>query len=157
LTAQDIVDSVVGQLCWQAQRGHGSFLTFEFGERVAGPGRDHGEWHLWVYFGDWTLSGPDGVLATDTDDKDIIDRAVARFGDKRLVSARVDPVSMEALFDFEGGLRLEIGPNSGEEEANAEWWLLFTPQDRVLAVGPGPAWRYDSSNEPRSVEGLPRP
>jgi len=87
-------------------------------------------------------------VETDPDDKDIIDRAMAPFGDKRMVSARVDPVSMEALFDFEGGLRLEIGPNSGEEEADAEWWLLFTPQDRVLAVGPGPAWRYNSSNEP---------
>jgi hypothetical protein len=148
LTAQDIVGSAVGQLCWRAERGHGSFLTFEFGERVSGPGRDHGEWHLWVYFGDWALSGPEGVLATDPDDKDVIDRAVASFGGKRLVNATVDPVSFRASLDFEGGLRLEIGPNSDDEETDAEWWLLFTPQQRVLAVGPGPAWSYRSSDEP---------
>ncbi len=70
-----VIEGVFGRLygepCWNVKRGHGSFLTLEFGEpylTVKEPGEVtpemspvqkwyqctrhvfvHGEWHLWIY------------------------------------------------------------------------------------------------------------
>ena len=148
MTAQEKVDGAVGELCWRAERGYGSFLTFDLGGREPGPRRDRGEWHLWVYAGDWTLLGPEGVLATEQDDQAVIERAITPFGGKRLTSAVVDPLSLEASFAFEGDLSVEIGPTTDDELLDMDWWLLFTPAERVLVVGPGPTWTYRSSHEP---------
>lgn len=148
MTAQEIADRAVGEICWRAERGHGSFLTFDFGQRVSGPYRDRGEWHLWIYFGDWTLSEPDKVLATDSDDHAVIEAAAGRFAGSRLVNVSIDDTSLEATFQFEHGLRLDVRPNSCDEDPDEDWWLLFTPDERVLVVGPGPAWSYKNSNEP---------
>lgn len=149
LTAQEIVERAVGSLCWRAKRGFATFLTFDFGDRVPGRVRDHGEWHLWVYAGDWKLCGPKGSLATDQDDQAVIEEAIRPFNDKRLTRARVDPLTLKATFAFEQGLELDVGPNSDEETSDCDWWLLYTPEDRVLVVGPGSSWSYTSSKEGR--------
>jgi hypothetical protein len=145
---QDVVSGVVGEICWRAERGHGSFLTFDFGGRLPGPRRDRGEWHLWVYFGDWKLRDEAVVLATHDDDYALIDRAVARFAGKRLQDVAVSSDLLASTFSFETGLQLVVGANSDEVSPDADWWLLFTSDEHVLVVGPGPSWRYQSSNEP---------
>src|SRR5215472_12467076 len=77
----------VGRSVWQVRRGHGSFLTMEFGTlhlsvrepRDTNP--DHsekvkrnlrrrhvvltGDWHFWVQYGAWKISTRDGVLTSD--------------------------------------------------------------------------------------------
>jgi len=67
-SAEDVASNLVGEICWRAGRGHGSFITFDFGRRLAHPQRERGEWHLWVYFGDWTLREGRRVLATTWDE-----------------------------------------------------------------------------------------
>jgi hypothetical protein len=148
VTAQDIASNAVGALCWRARRGHGSFLTFDLGERYSDDVGERGEWHLWVYFGDWTLSDGAHVIATNCDDQQRIEEAVARFSGTRLVDVVVDPRSLDTLFEFEHELRLAVGPNSDDEVPDADWWLLFTPGERVLVVGPAPTWSYKSAHEP---------
>ncbi|MGH9120403.1 MAG: hypothetical protein ACRDYC_00420 [Acidimicrobiales bacterium] len=54
-------------------------------------GETGGEWHLWVYFGDWVLREGDQVLATNWDDYPIIDTAIERFDGRRVYGVRVDP------------------------------------------------------------------
>lgn len=147
MTAQEVLARMAGEACWRAERGHGTFLTFDFGQRVHGPHRDRGTWHLWVYAGDWRLRGPDGVLATDQDELPVIDRAIARFEGARLARVTLNSASLDTTFDFEQGVRLDITSNSDAETRDADWWLLFTPDERVLVVGPGPAWSYRPSSE----------
>lgn len=79
--------SFIGQTVWQVRRGHGSFLTMEFGAPhlsvrepiVPNPDtcgrvrrnlqRRHvditGDWHFWVQYGEWRLSTDDGALTSD--------------------------------------------------------------------------------------------
>ena len=101
-----------------------------------------------MYFGDWELVGPDGVLASEVDDHAVIDRAVKLFAGTQLVDVNIDASSLDTTFEFERGLRVHIGSNSDDLVPDADWWLLFTPDDRVLVVGPGPSWSYKSSREP---------
>jgi hypothetical protein len=60
----------------------------------------------------------------------------------------VDARSLDAVFEFQHELRLAVGPNSDEVVPDADWWLLFTPGEQVLVVGPGPTWSYRSAHEP---------
>jgi hypothetical protein len=57
-------------------------------------------------------------------------------------------LSLEATFEFEHSLRLAVGPDSDDRVPDADWWFLFTPGERVLVAGPGPAWCYRSAHEP---------
>ncbi len=147
-SAQDVASDVVGEICWRAGRGHGSFITFDFGRLLPGPNRERGEWHLWVYFGDWTLREGGRVLATTWDDYPVIDTGIERFTGKRLDGVRIDADTLDTTFVFENSLTLDIGPNTDDESPDADWWLLFTPGEQVLVIGPGPAWTHRSSIEP---------
>jgi hypothetical protein len=148
-TAQDIALAAVGARCWRARRGHGSFLTFDFGDRISDRAWERGAWHLWVYFGEWKLTDGTRVTATNWDGQQLIEEAVARFSGTRLVDVVVDAHTLDSVFEFEHQLRLAIGPNTDEEVPDADWWLLFTPGERVLVAGPGPTWSYRSAHEPR--------
>lgn len=68
---KSIIEKIYNLPCWSVKQGHGSFLTFEFGEphlKIVEPRpaegitcqkvrRDfsnrkvivHGDWHLWIY------------------------------------------------------------------------------------------------------------
>ena len=44
---------------------------------------------------------------------------------------------MVAGFEFEDRLCLIVLPNSDDESANSDWWLLFTPDDMVVVAPRG--------------------
>ncbi len=72
---QEVFRPLYGTPCWNARHGHGSFITFEFGQphlhvrepSEPDPSRSpavqrmlrrrtvfvHGEWHLWIYQLHW--------------------------------------------------------------------------------------------------------
>lgn len=76
----DAFAPIAGLPSWEVRRGHGSFVTLEFGaprveisdvqalrKPIAGetlevPSRSayvHGEWHLWIYCCEWSLAWRD--------------------------------------------------------------------------------------------------
>lgn len=118
---------VYGEPSWLVRRGHGSFVTFEFGEprlEVGEPElrlyvfspkvRDrvakrlvavHGAWHLWIYCCAWRLTHRGRPLARSESRPQRIDSALAVLDGQALVSVSVD-ADARTTFTFDLGCSL---------------------------------------------------
>jgi len=124
----------IGQLAWQVRRGHGSFLTMEFGmphlavrEPIAASWDSlekvkrnlqrrrvtvTGDWHFWVQYGDWKISTSSGVLTSGHLQSSEADECLRDLEGQKLTS--VEPGNRRGawLFKFDLGGILEIWPST---------------------------------------------
>jgi hypothetical protein len=146
----------IGQIVWQVRRGHGSFLTMEFGmphlavrEPIAASSdcservkrnlkRRHivvtGDWHFWVQYADWTISTPDGVLTSDHRPGSPLDECLGDL-EGRLVSASSGARAQSSAFNFDLGVVLEVWPS--RDVADDQWSLYSWKGDTVTRRNDG--------------------
>lgn len=134
----------IGQLIWQVRRGHGSFLTLEFGmphlsvREPIPPNPDRsekvrrilqrrhvtvtGDWHFWVQYGDWRISTPNGALTSDHRPGSPFDECLLDLDGQKLTS--IEPGNREGscTFNFDLGGVLEIWPSA---EIPDDQWSLY--------------------------------
>jgi hypothetical protein len=147
---------ILGQRPWGVALGVGSFVTMEFGATQPlrhAEERPHGAWHLWIRYPAWRLEAGDRVLAASEDPRDHLAASLQRLEGQVLRALEVVPPALDTVFAFEGGLRLRLFPmysDAATESAGEGYdhWLLFTPDDHVLVVGPGSRWKYQLADEP---------
>ena len=120
---------LVGLPAWDVQKGHGSMLTFEFGnpslqirepiDASAGASprtraslarrkvTPRGEWHLWINCCNWrcTANGME-IAHSDSADADIA-AAAAELDGQRLLAVTVEPHRGRSTFAFDLGGLLE--------------------------------------------------
>jgi hypothetical protein len=134
----------LGQLVWQVRRGHGSFLTMEFGmphlsvrePMNASPDnsskvkrnlqRRHvtitGDWHFWVQYGEWKISTNNGVLTSDDPSGSQSEECLRDLGGQRLVSVESGAREKSLAFNFDLDTTLEIWPSS---QIPDDQWSLY--------------------------------
>jgi hypothetical protein len=125
-----------GLIAWSVSQGHGSFLTFEFGEpklEVAmhqlpenGFSRSanlRGQFHLWIYCCHWRALQDVTQLAWSEDAPDVIGSATARLNGQRLVAIKVEPTNGRSTFTFDLGGSLETWPY-GDDPTDEQWIIL---------------------------------
>jgi hypothetical protein len=140
--------------CWGVKRGHGTFLTFEFGDpvleirepitpkeatskevlrllrrRLAYP---KGQWHLWVYCCAWSVREGTREVG-DWSSNARIDRAAAFLNGQKLTTVNFNSRGARTTFIFDLGGSLETRPY----DRRGEQWLLYEPSGKVLV------WRAD--------------
>ena len=140
-----------GKPCWQARRGHGSFITLEFGEpsleirEPSEPKADasytvrkllsrrlvtiRGQWHLWVYCCAWTIFNNSEQLAHSEDNDEAIASAIGFLDGQALIAATVDN-SANSQFTFDLGGVLTTSPY----DEDSEQWMLYQPDGMVLSL-----------------------
>ena len=140
---------LIGQAPWAVRLGWGSNLTLEFGPKVAArsPKYEHGEWHLWVHMAGWRVEDSTGVILGCEDDQAVIQDQIKILENRPLVSFEVSSVGWDTLIGFEGGVFLRLFGTAFGEERFGEYWLLFTPENKVLAVRPGSRLAYEDSDK----------
>jgi hypothetical protein len=75
--------------------------------------------------------------------------AAAALNGRALLAVELSHPSLETTFRFAGDHLLRVFPiYSSPDEAGAEHWMLFTPGDMVLSVGPAGRWSYHRSDVP---------
>jgi hypothetical protein len=151
--------------CWNVTRGHGSFLTFEFGaphltvrepmetspemsSRVRqGLARRfvslRGDWHLWIYCCLWQVRDRRKVIG-DWTSKRRMDRAAAYLDGQKLISVDIARRGVRTVFEFDLGGRLETAPY----DRNREQWLLYEPAGTVFTVKAGRYYQHQRGNFP---------
>ena len=151
-----------GLACWNVHRGHGTFLTFEFGRPhvfVREPYKSiskskrvrqfaasrftyvHGDWHVWIYCCDWAVfEGP--RLIGNSGSNRRMDRAARFLNGQKLVKAWIAPPGMRSYFEFDLGGRLETRPY----DRVSEQWLLYEPNGNVLTVRADKRYSYGSGD-----------
>jgi hypothetical protein len=130
------VRPMLGLPAWGVQQGHGSFLTFEFGEpklEVTERGSPEkglrrsayvlGQWHLWIYCCHWRALQDGTQLAWSEDADRIIARAAATLNGQKLLSVVVDPDEGCSTFTFDLGGALETWPY-GDDPRDEQWTIL---------------------------------
>jgi len=148
---QKILGKLYGHPCWDARKGYGSFLTFEFGKplvtidepvrswngkprvRPAATKRGawvHGEWHLWIYCCRWTIHQDGKRLATSSSGASKMGDAARQLQGQALIGVSVDPKSGDSRFEFDYGGRLE----TRRWDRTDVQWILHSPTHRVLEI-----------------------
>jgi len=135
---------LIGLLAWQVRRGHGSFLTMEFGRPhlsvtepiIARPDSDErvrrhlkrrrvfvsGDWHFWVQYGDWKLVTADGLLGSNDPPGSPLDECLGGLDGQRLLSVDVEKVTNSWVLNFDLGGLLKIWPST---ETIEDLWALY--------------------------------
>lgn len=150
-TIEEIIDPLLGHTAWNVKLGVGSFITMEFGNRVIGAhGKPRGEWYLWTYCCGWYLEKPDGVFIGCQDPRDIIKQEITTLEGHILEVVVISATAFETNFVFDRGYVLHTFPLNFIDPC--KHWILFTPQEKVLVLGPGMNWSYESSSSNKGVK-----
>jgi hypothetical protein len=139
----------VGLPVWNPRQGHGSFLTFEFGDqRLDASGRVvRGAWHLWIQMAAWRIEDASAMLASCEDTREVIADALAVLDGRRLTSITSTGHALDTVFSFSDVHLRTFGLRSRANEGDplGNWWL-FRPDDQVLAVTVGGEWTLTPAN-----------
>ena len=153
---------MLGLPAWNVQQGHGSFLTFEFGEPELKINERHapekgirrtawvqGQWHLWIYCCNWRVRQHGTQIAWSEDVNDVIGRATAKLNGQKLVEVSAAPNKAIYTFTFDLGGLLETWPY--EDDDNDEQWTILTPTEAFSVRADG-TFSCGSSNTPPDLE-----
>jgi hypothetical protein len=148
---------ILGLPSWLVAKGHGSFVTLQFGEPQlvireprmqplfidGGPSRARtrfvhirGQWHLWIYCCEWSLT-LNGVQIAHCESDDVtIARALRVLNGQALTSVESSSADGSSTFAFDLGcvLRTHPAPKGTYSEKPVEQWMLFQPSGDVLTV-----------------------
>jgi hypothetical protein len=161
---------IYGKPCWGVKQGHGSFLTFEFGEshavvhepviasRSASPrvrkalarrrAFARGGWHLWIYCCSWEVLSRGRSLAHSESSDKKIQRAADLLNGQKLVRFSILPRKLQCIFEFDLGGILKTQPF----DKASEQWLLYEPSKKVLVLRADSRYKYARSNVPDNEE-----
>ena len=151
-------EPVYGMPSWSVRRGVGSFLTLEFGapsleiedvrELSAHVGAEFmrvprrvayvkGEWHLWIYMCDWSLSWRDREIAHSESEDLVIDRALGVLNGQSLTRVTAGAADGTSSFAFDLACVLStrpLQPCDDDTDEDREQWMFFQPSGRVLSL-----------------------
>lgn len=159
---------------WSVRKGHGSFVTLEFGDPVVTigekrsrvlrlPDRDpltvraresvvHGAWHLLIWCCVWRLEADEVEIAHCESDDTTIARSLKVLNGQAPTEVQVDPTNGATRFDFDLGCRLNTHPAPPDwyDEDPIHQWMLYQPDGTVLSVRSNGSFAVAASSEPDS-------
>jgi hypothetical protein len=160
------LEPIVGVPVWGVKQGHGSFLTFEFGEptlevrerQSAEKGLRRltyvqGQSHLWIYCCHWRAMQDDEQLAWSEDTNDLIDRAAATLDGQKLLAVSVGPKTGQSRFTFDLGGSLETWPYG--DDPTDEQWIIHRGAETFAYRADGLYSHGPSDRTPDSERWLP--
>jgi hypothetical protein len=148
---------VLGSPSWQVEKGHGSFVTLEFGEPQltvrepceqlvfidGAPPRAllrttwvRGPWHLWIYCCEWSLALGAALLAHNESSDAAIGRALRVLNGQALTAVAVSAVDGSTTFTFDLGCLLSTrpAPDGAYGHEPVQQWMFYQPNGDVLTV-----------------------
>ena len=163
---------VLGLPSWDVKKGHGSFITMQFGQpelRIKEPRllpvfldrapaqtmvrstEIYGQWHLWIYGCVWSLTLDTVELAHCESEDATIVRALRALNGQVLTSVEVDPADGSSTFAFDLFCVLSTHPaqHQGADGEPIEQWMLYQPSGQVLSVRGDGRYRAEAGSAPR--------
>lgn len=166
---EQIWSAVYGRPAWLVKKGHGSFLTFEFGEpalriREPRPPLDdvcervrerlsqrqvtvYGAWRLWIYCCHWSIAQSGKELAHSESPDDEIVLSTQRLDGQKLLSVAPGTAPGSWVFSFDLGGELKTWPYD-DDPSYVQWHLFERASSRVLSARADGHCTYGSDAEP---------
>jgi len=150
----DLWSPLIGRLAWGVRRGHGSFVTMEFGlphlvvrEPMESRSRFskvqrllkrravyvEGDWHFSIVYGDWKLTTVNGVLSSEDGPNSALDEVLHDLDGQRLISLERGDRPASYVWKFDLGGILEISPSVDIPD---DLWTLHRFNKDIIACGP---------------------
>jgi hypothetical protein len=145
---------LLGQLAWSVCKGHGSFLTFEFGkphitirEPVAtSPGTSEtvrknlarrrvfitGDWRLWIQNAHWEIETRYEKVNSDTFDAINLQDTLKELDGQRLVSISFCSGDGSCVLVFDLGTSLTLRPNANVDD---DQWSIHARDGSWITCG----------------------
>jgi hypothetical protein len=151
--AKQLWQALVGGLAWCVRRGHGSFLTMEFGQphlvvrapiasrsgsekvrRALARRAVHvqGDWHFWIQYGDWRLRTSSGSLDSEKEPGTALDECLRDLNGQRLCAIKRGASPRSCSWTFDLGAVLDVWPSS---EIDDDQWSLYRWNRDVASYG----------------------
>jgi hypothetical protein len=150
---QEIIQGILGQLCWSVRFSYGDELNVHVGARIpstrpALAGREKGAWILGTRGTAWRLESPSGILASSDSDPLQARQRLSAIEGTTIAAFEVNAGNRALTVSFANGCRLLVLPSPEDDAWDLPYWELFTPGHMVLTFGPGVAWSYTRSDQP---------
>ena len=160
---KELWQPLIGRLVWCVRRGHGSFLTMEFGqphlvvrapiasrsgsERVR---RDlarravhvQGDWHFWIQYADWRLLSSSGSLDSEKESGTALDECLRDLSGQRLCAVERGASPRSCSWTFDLGAVLDVWPSS---EIDDDQWSLYRWNRDVASCGRDGNLKFEES------------
>ena len=174
----DFVASIIGQLVWSVKRGHGSFLTMEFGNPnlavrepivssaknmpivVESLGRHvsiKGTWHLWVQEAAWSVATGE-KKSSFNQDKMLIDEVLKNLDGQKVTSIDFEENKARLIIKFDLGGILNILPLPEQLEPDIIVWSLHKWNGNTTSISQnGDVTIENHTSEPSTSSERPLP
>lgn len=127
----NIFTRLIGLKPTRVELGHGSFITFDFGQEKERQRKSrtgeikifrYGEWHLWIYMCAWRIDKDCKPFVGSNDSRKLIQERLSKMQGKGLKSVAILNDAFDAHFVFENGLELYL---FSYQVADHEQWMLY--------------------------------
>jgi hypothetical protein len=149
-----VFSPLIGQLAWSVRKGHGSFLTMEFGDPhryvrepvIASPSSSPkvkrnlakrrvaivGQWHLWIQYSEWEIATQNYSAKSRDVESSTIVACFDELDGQILLSAAsgITPNSTVLKFDLGGELHIRPWSEAAMDDAQ---WSLYSRDGNVVA------------------------
>ena len=144
---QEILSSLIGQLCWSIRFGYGEELLLDIGRRVPYQNphlkdKLHGEWMIGSRGSDWVITANDLIVISSSDTLISASEKLKDIVNGTLVTITFDVPSLGLTIAFDNDYTLSIVPNLSNEPDDLEYWEIIGNNGLFLTVGPKTSWRY---------------
>jgi hypothetical protein len=151
---QEIVQEILGEVCWQASLSYGDELSLDIGKKIPYPqkamaGREGGSWILGCRASKWVLESPSQVIASSQLTSEEIKQKIKVVEGTKIANFKIDYPDLILRVEFSTGCELKVFPDL--EDLDLSDWELFTPDDMLVEMGPGRVWSYNRADVPMST------
>ncbi|MGI0484691.1 hypothetical protein ACN4EK_04580 [Pantanalinema rosaneae CENA516] len=144
----ELLGQAIGELCWKTSLNYHHEITLHFGEPIAYTchtqlGKDHGSWILVTRGAVWQLERTGGTTVPGQTGLEDFSQMLTHLEGQSMTAIEITYPDLQVVIDWSNGDRLTLIPTSDDNDLPD--WELFTPEQRVLQVGPGVTWSYGQS------------
>jgi len=148
---QEMLDRLVGKLCWRKQVGNDRSLSLGFGERVNHKAtltdRMYGEWEVGTYRCAWRIAKNGKVLCASQDAVDNIgelNNALSRIELGRFVALR-HLTALDVQLECDNGITVDFLTTISDDD---ECFHIFCPGKQIVVFSPIDGWKVGPSDKP---------
>ena len=136
----ELVNLVSPNALWQIKKGHGSFVTMDFGDKIKKIRKDgseyfSGQYHLWIYNCGWTLKKNEEIyLSSDLIDSDNSVKLNDLEG-MHLLHIHIESGKGRVSIKLSGGFVFELFPEK-DSDPEDDFFIFYDKTVATLSYSP---------------------
>ena len=153
-TIHNFFNKIIGLKAENIIKRYGISVYIEFGKKIKKKIKRGGKWKIikrgkWQFatlMGLWKIYNNKSLIACCEDSDKIIEKAFEKINNKKLTNVELLNGTYDLRLEFDKTINFYLF-SVNIDEKDASNWMLFTPDYKLLSVGPGNLLEYEDSGE----------